>query len=291
MREIRIFHAGSMRWFLQQMANKYQLEHPDICITLSGSGARFAARKVLEGNSCDLLVSADYRIIEDLLKPEYAKFNLLFAKTKLVLSFTEKSRYHTEINENNWYEILLRPDVQYGHTDPELDPAGYRALLCWQLAEKYYNQPQLYQRLMDHFSPQNLLTDSTIIRERMHAGELDYFFGYEASARQRKNLYINLPSTIDFSTSEHATEYLQAKLTLNGKQAGTLMTVNGYPIQYSITLLEQASQREEAIDFLSYLLTQGSSTLETAGFIPLPVQLSTENDALYLPQTLQKLFK
>lgn len=291
MKELRIFHAGSMRWFLQEAANKYQLEHPDVRITLSSSGARFAARKVLDGHSCDLLLSADYRIIEDLLKPEYAKFNLLFAKTKFVLSFTEKSRYHAEINENNWYEILLRQDVQYGHTDPELDPAGYRALLCWQLAEKYYKQPQLYKKLTDKFSPQNMLTDSTIIRERMQAGELDYFFGYEASARQRGNLYINLPSAIDFSAIEHAADYAQAKLTLKGKQAGTQMTVNGYPIQYSITLLDQSSQREEAIRFLFYLLTQGYSILETAGFIPLPIQLSNEKDVLYLPQTLQELLK
>lgn len=289
MKQIRIFHAGSLTWPLQQIARSFEADNPDVGVILEGSGARLAARKVMEGQPCDLMASADYRIIEDLLKPEYAKFNVIFAKTKLVLSFTKQSRYGEEINEDNWYEILLRPSVTYGHTDPELDPAGYRTRLCWKLAETYYNQPGLYQKLVGNLSPLNILTDSQIIHARMQTGKLDYFFGYEATARRRGHSYINLPAAIDFSTAAYAANYAQAQLQLVGKQPGTLMNITGHPIQYSITLVEQAPQRGEAIQFLEYLLTHGRRFIQESGLIPLPLRLSTDADAAYLPSTIRQL--
>jgi molybdate/tungstate transport system substrate-binding protein len=289
MKQIRIFHAGSMSWALQRIARAFEMDNPNIEVVLEGSGARAAARKVMEGQPCDLMVSADYRIIEDLLKPEYAKFNLLFAKTKLILSFTKQSLYREEINENNWYEILLRPTVTYGHTDPELDPAGYRARLCWQLAEIYYNKPGLYEKLVNALLPINILTDSTMIRNRMQAGTLDYFFGYEATARQRGTCYLNLPSAIDFSTVDYADDYARVEMQLTGKCQETQMKVVGYPIQYGITLIEQAPQREEAIRFLVYALTHGQRFVKEAGFIPLPLKLSVDTDYEYLPTTLRQL--
>ncbi len=51
-----------------------------------------------------------------------------------------------KIDAGNWHEILLRPDVQYGHSDPNSDPCGYRSLLTWQLAEKYYKIENLVYR-------------------------------------------------------------------------------------------------------------------------------------------------
>jgi molybdate/tungstate transport system substrate-binding protein len=289
MKQIRIFHAGSLTWPFQQIARAFEADNPEVGVILEGSGARLAARKVMEGQPCDLMASADYRIIEDLLKPEYAKFNVIFAKTKLVLSFTKQSRYGEEINEDNWYEILLRPSVTYGHTDPELDPAGYRARLCWKLAENYYSQPGLYQKLVDNLSLLNILTDSQMIRTRMETGKLDYFFGYESTARQRGTSYVNLPAAIDFSTAAYAADYAQAKLQLVGKQPGTLMNMTGHPIQYSITLVEQAPQRGEAIRFLEYVLTHGRRYIQESGLIPLPLQLSNERDSVHLPSVIHQL--
>jgi len=32
-----------------------------------------------------------------------------------------------------------------GGADPNTDPSGYRTLLVWQLAERYYREPRLYE--------------------------------------------------------------------------------------------------------------------------------------------------
>ena len=46
------------------------------------------------------------------------------------------------------YEILQKEDVKFGRHDPDQDLGGYRTLMVWQLAEKYYGVSGLYQKLL-----------------------------------------------------------------------------------------------------------------------------------------------
>jgi molybdate/tungstate transport system substrate-binding protein len=289
---ITVFHAGSLSRPLQQIAKAFEAKNPGVTVILEGSGARVVARKVIEQHrSCDIVASADYTIIDDFLKPEYARFNIRIARNRLVLSFSEKSQYADQIHEDNWFEILLKPGVQYGHTDPELDPGGYRARLCWQLAEKYYQQSGLNDRLIANLLPSNVLTDGAIIRSRITGGELDYFFGYESTARQNGYRFINLPDAINFSSDEYAAYYQQAEVQLAGKRPGTSMRVTGQPIIYGITLVETAPNREQAIQFLEFLLDKGMPFLENSGLIPISPPTIPIKDRMYLPAQLGRFFK
>jgi molybdate/tungstate transport system substrate-binding protein len=47
----------------------------------------------------------------------------------MVLAYTERSAGAGEVNGANWWQVLLRPDVRVGRSDPALDPSGYRALM------------------------------------------------------------------------------------------------------------------------------------------------------------------
>ena len=290
MSELIIFHAGSLSMSLRHIAQHFERRCPGVKIHMEGSGAREAARKVTDQRRpCDIIASADYRVIDDLLKPDYARFNILFAGNRLVLSFTDKSKFADEINAENWFEILLREGVVYGHTNPELDPAGYRARLCWQLAEKYYEVPGLYQKLVDKITPANILTDRDTIRSRMMTGEYDYFFGYESSARQNGYRFVKLPVAIDFSSRNCSKYYRQAHIQLSGKNVGTLMTVKGEPIIYGITLVEGAPNPQIATEFLEFLLEEGESYIKEAGLIALPPEIH-KGDFAYLPERLRRFF-
>lgn len=290
--EVIVFHAGSLGGVLQKIATAYEAGHPEIKIILEGSGSREAARKVTElHRPCDIVASADYETIDSLMIPEYATYNILFARNKSVIGFTGKSKYAAEINAGNWYEILSRPDVRYGHTDPNLDPGGYRAVLTLQLAEKYYRQPGLYQKLTDNFSPDNMLNDGNTIAKHFADGQLDYFFLYESSAKQAGYRYITLPEQIDFSSLQYSGYYRQASLTLTGKTPGSTVTVKGQPIIYGLTMVRNAPHAQAALAFLDFLLTDGQVFLRDAGFIPMSQPLVRPAEMPLLPQELHAIVK
>lgn len=290
--EVIVFHAGSLSGPFQKIAKAFEAVHPEIKVVLEGSGSREAARKVTELNRpCDIVASADYETIDTLMKPEFAKFNVFFARNKAVLVYTDKSKYADEINGDNWYTILARPDVEYGHTDPNLDPGGYRAVLSMQLAEKYYQLPGLYQRLENNFHPTNIVNNGAEIQEKLRAGQLDYFFMYESSAKQGGYRYVKLPEQLDFSSLQYADYYQQAVLKLTGRAEGTFVEVKGQPIIYGLTLVNNSPHRAEALEFLEFLLTDGQEFMNKAGFIPMNPPQVREDEMIFLPIELQHLVK
>jgi molybdate/tungstate transport system substrate-binding protein len=290
--EVIVFHAGSLNGPFQKIAKAFEAIHPDIKVVLEGSGSREAARKVTDLNRpCDIVASADYETIDTLMKPEFAKFNVFFARNKAVLVYTDKSKYADEINEDNWYVVLARPDVEYGHTDPNLDPGGYRAVLSMQLAEKYYQLPGLYQKLENNFHETNIINDGKTIQEKLRSGELDYFFMYESSAKQGGYRYVKLPEQLDFSSLEYADYYQQAVLKLTGRTEGSFVEVKGQPIVYGLTLVNNAPHRKEALEFLEFLLTDGQEFMNAAGFIPMNPPQVRKDELLFLPVELQHVVK
>jgi len=146
-----IFHAGSLTVPFERMEREFEARYPKVDILREPAGSIRCARKITDlKKPCDIMVSADYAIIDRLLIPKYADWNVCFASNQIVLCYTDKSRYAKEINRENWYKILATRDVVWGHADPNVDPCGYRALMVLQLAEKFYEKPGLYQRCIDN---------------------------------------------------------------------------------------------------------------------------------------------
>jgi molybdate/tungstate transport system substrate-binding protein len=144
-----MFHAGSLSMPFETMEKEFEAMYPGVDLQREASGSQAAARKVTDLNKpCDIMASADFKVIDKLLVPKHADWNIRFATNQLVLCYTDKSRFAKEVNADNWYEILQKKGVVWGHSDPNLDPCGYRALMVLQLAEKYYKKPGFYDRMI-----------------------------------------------------------------------------------------------------------------------------------------------
>jgi molybdate/tungstate transport system substrate-binding protein len=117
------------------MSDSFMGRHPKGRILSEAAGSLDCVRKITDlRRPCDIIASADYAVIDRLLIPEYASVNRPFARNEMALVYTVKSRFAKEINTNNWKEILLRPEVYIGRSDPDADPCGYRTLLTLKLA-------------------------------------------------------------------------------------------------------------------------------------------------------------
>ncbi len=287
-----IFHAGSLTVPVQKLAEAFRAQHPEVIFETEAAGSRTTARKVSElGRPADLVMSADYTVIDELLIPDFADWNIQFARNTMVIAYTDHSKYADEINADNWYEILTRDGVIYGHSDPDADPCGYRTLLVWQLAEKHYNVPGLYQRLDKHCPPENVRPKETDLIALLQSGDMDYAFEYRSIAVQHGLRFVELPDEINLCCIEHADFYEQAKVEVSGQEPGAAITKVGKPIVYGVTIPRNAPSPDLAVEFVKFLIgPEGQVIMEAQGQPPIvPAMASTGKDKL--PGALQALVR
>ena len=66
--------------------------------------------------------------------PVYAEWYIQFAVNQLVIVYTDKSSANSKITVNNWPEIFAREEVNFGFSNPNADPCGYRSLMMIQVS-------------------------------------------------------------------------------------------------------------------------------------------------------------
>jgi molybdate/tungstate transport system substrate-binding protein len=272
--KVTIFHAGSLTVPLAKIEADFEALHPDIDVQREAGGSTKMARMISEvGKPADIMASADFTVIDKNLIPKHADWNIRFASNQLVLCYTENSRFADEINADNWTDILGRKGVVWGHSDPNLDPCGYRSLMVLQLAEKFTDQPGLYDRLIANRPKANVRTKSVELVSLLKTGNMDYAWEYLSVAVQHGLKYVTLDDHINLGNYKFDDYYAQAKVKVTGKKPGTWITRKGKSCTYGITLIKDAPNRQGAIEFLAYLLSAqgGLKVLKEMGqppFVP-----------------------
>jgi molybdate/tungstate transport system substrate-binding protein len=275
--ELIIFHAGSLSVPFKEAADSFRKQHPEVDIKLEAAGSVDCARKITELNrECDIMASADYRVIDKLLIPGHTEWLIRFAANEMVLVYYEGSRFSDEINQENWTSYLMRDRVYYGRSNPDSDPCGYRTVLTLRLAEDYYKHRGLAAQL--------LAKDQRFIRPKetdllalLESGALDYAFLYRSVAEQHGLPYITLPDSVNLGNPDLKDHYAQATVDIAGKKPGEPMTMKGEPMIYGITRLKDAPNPEVAKAFLHFLLNpdQGMEIMEKNGqpsLVPAPTE-------------------
>jgi molybdate/tungstate transport system substrate-binding protein len=277
-----IFHAGSLTVPMKALAEAFQALHPNVTFETEASGSNSAARKISElDREADVMMSADYTIIDKLLIPDWAQWNIRFARNTMVIAYTRQSQHADEISAENWYEVLTRDGVIYGHADPDADPCGYRTLLVWQLAEKHYGVPGLYATLDEHCPPRNVRPKSVELIALLETGDMDYAWEYRSVAVQHGLDFVELPDEINLSQVEHAEFYAEASVDIVGNEPNTTMTIEGKPIVYGVTIPDVALSPDLALEFVKFLLgPEGQAIMEQQGQPPIVPPVADDKDAL-----------
>lgn len=288
--QLKILHAGSLSIPFKDMAKAFMAKYPRYEVLLEGHGSRTCARQISDlKRLVDVMGSADSAVIRNLLMPDYADFCIDFTTNEMVIMYTEKSKMADKINSDNWYDILLNPEVQYGHSDPNADPCGYRAVLTWQLAEKHYKVDNLFKKLTDGMPKKNIRPKETDLLAMLEAGELDYLFIYRSVAEQHHGKYVVLPDEINLKSADHAEFYKNATLKITGKKPGEFITKTGAPMVYGITIPKNAPQKEGAIKWLEFVLgPEGQAIMKKNGQPEIIPPRVDNRDKL--PEALKKFF-
>lgn len=288
-----VLHAGSLSAPMAKMASAFAAAHPKVDIRREGGGSAELVRMISElGRPADIMISADHAVIDTHLIPDFAAVNIIFAGNQMVLCHTPGSKFAKEITGDNWHEILCRPGVAWSHSDPELDPCGYRSLMVLQLAEIVYDMPGLYQDLMATRPEGNIRPMPAELMALLKSGSLDYAWEYLSVAVQHGLEYVPLDARINLSDPACDDFYAQAKVEVRGKGPGGAVTHVGASITYGAALLKDAPNRDAAAAFLAYMLDPrgGLQILRELGQPPfIPARVSSPEMLDALPAAL-KLF-
>lgn len=268
-----VFNAGSLAAPFRELLQAFGARHPGVQLRQESSGSLEAARKLTElGKVPDVLGVADYLVIPTLLVPAHATWYIAFARNAMVLIHTRESVGADVIHAGNWQEVLLRPGVRTGRSDPALDPNGYRTLLALQLAEAHLRQPGLAARLLRAMPERWMRPKEADLVALVQAGELDYAWSYRSIAVTLRLPFVTLPPEVDLSDPLRAAWYGRASVRLPGARLGAAdsIAVSGEPIVYALTIPTRAEHRAVAEAFVRFVLSPaGQAIAERNGLTPM----------------------
>ncbi len=309
-----------------EVVKEYGESNPDTEIITESHGSIQVIRQVTDINrEIDIIAVADYALIPQIMygtqMPEsnwpYADWCIRFATNRLVLAYSDTSKYVGEMNNSTWYKILARPDVKVGLADPRIDALGYRAMMLAQLSEEYYKDETIFESLftnafskpidviesngVDVIHVPELLepADSRIVFRGssvqtialVQSGDIDYTFEYLSVVKQQGLKYVELPPEIDMGSEDLAELYAGVRVKLDFQRFKSVSPVfGGQPIIYGLTIPRNAPNRDEAIKFFTYLLGKDGTRIFDENYHPM-LSEPTADYRNNLPEELKSLFE
>lgn len=273
--ELIIFHAGSLSVPIKALADSFNVLHPDLIIKPESAGSLTCIRKITElGRDCDILASSDAAIIDKLMIPEFADWNLEFAVNEIAIVFHPGSKMADAITVSNWPDILLREDIIIGRSDPSSDPCGYRTVLSVKLAEMMLKKPGL--------AAQMLAKDQKYIRPKemdlialLETNSVDYIFLYKSVALQHKLPYLELSDSINLGNPLLNDWYARESVEVPGNSPKEKIIQQGEAMVYGITIPFNSPNKQAAQEFIQFILTDGQEIIKNCHQSPLtPARIS-----------------
>jgi molybdate/tungstate transport system substrate-binding protein len=210
-----------------------------------------------------------------------------FASAEMVISYSPNSPFFNDLEkarkgEIPWYLVLANPDIKFGRTDPELDPKGYYMIISAELANLFYNDSTIKQKIMGDDRNTKQIFPEEILKTIMEQGALDAVASYKHEAVARGLPYITLPPQINLADPTFADIYKKGSYTL--QKDG--QTVFGEPIYFSFTIPTTVKNLDGAISFGNFILSSnGTSILKDQGLNPITPVI--EDDTAKVPSSLR----
>jgi len=221
-----VFIAASLTNAIRPQLDSFAAARGVTLLTESGASMEHV-RKLTELHRIpDLILLADDDVFPRHLVPNYTTWWADFARNRMVVAYTDRSRASKEIADSNWYRVLTRPGIEVGRADPMLAPVGYRTLTLFTLAALKYGDAKLAERLVENAPAKNVRSNAAELAALLAAGELDYIYDYESVARAQNFRYIVMP-----------------------------LDVTGRPVTYALAIPTQAPHKRSAERLLAFFLS------------------------------------
>ena len=149
--ELNVFHADSLAGPMRALAQAFEARHAGIRLKLCSGVSRDLARRILEGEACDVFAPSSPAVIEqDLLQKKLAGSDKDAASWYVVFSANEMVLITAKGNPLGLHRVsdLTRPQVKFARVTGENDLARGRTIEFLKRAAAQEGRPELAQQIL-----------------------------------------------------------------------------------------------------------------------------------------------
>lgn len=240
-----------------------------------GAGAFGLARLLAAGQiSADVFISITPGPMALLEKAGKVARAVPIASTAMVIAYSPESRFAPAFaaaakGTEPWYEVLLRPGLRFGRTDPLTDPQGQNIIFLMKLAQSYYHRPGLARAILGPIrNPAQIFSEPSLL-SRLEAGQMDASSSYESAAISHHLPFITLPDAINLSDPAQVAKAAGAvAIALTGPNGKTSLH-RPAPLVFYAAVLADAPDPALAARFLAFLQSpEAQAMLRHGGYGP-----------------------
>jgi len=254
LRPLDVAYAGSMGSMMEGPVKAAVAKTLGVDMHGRAQGSDALAKLIVGGViTVDVFVPVTAGPMTAVLKAGKAQHAVPIARTEMVIAYSPKSSFAAAFADAGkpgampWYEILQQPGLRFGRTDPNTDPQGRNIVFTMQLAQTYYKQPGLAQKILgDTINPAQIFAEPTV-EARLQSGELDAASAYRIQPGPFGLPFIALPDEINLGNESMHAAYAAATLTLNGK------TYHPQALVYYAAAITGAPHADQAAAFVHWL--------------------------------------
>ncbi|MFG1418875.1 extracellular solute-binding protein [Xanthobacter sp. V0B-10] len=272
---VRVAYAGSMGVVMDRALGPAFTRQTGAPFQGIGQGAYGLARLVAGGQiQADVFVSITPGPVEILRKAGLVDGAVPVASTAMVIVYNASGPHAAafeaaKAGKTPWWKVLEEPGVKFGRTDPATDPQGQNIIFTFLLAQRYYNQPDLMQKVLGGvYNDQQIFAEGSAMT-RLEAGQVDASSGYQSAAVSARLPFITLPDEINLSNPALAAAwYDTVSFDLPGRD-GKAQVAKPQPMVFYAAVLKNAPSPEGGAAFLKFMTSpEGQKLFQAAGYGP-----------------------
>ena len=271
---LAVAYAGSMGAVMDQALGPAIARQAHVQYQGRGAGAYALAHLLADGKlRADVFVSITPGPIEVLRRAGLVDAAVPVASTQMVIAYSPDGPHAAAFRDAAagrvaWYEVLRRPGLRFGRTDPTTDPQGRNIVFAMLLAQRYYRQPGLAHRLLGDFqhNAAQIFAEPSLL-SRLQSGQIDASSGYRSAVISHKLPYIALPRQINLSDpSQQSGWYDKVHFSITGA-GGKVAQLSTQPLVFYAAVLKNAGNPHAGKAFIRLMQgAQGQQMFKAYGY-------------------------
>lgn len=266
--DVRVTYAGSMGKVMEQALGPAFARQNNGLYQGQGQGAYGMARLLASKKiTADVFVSITPGPMQILQDAGLIDRAVPVASTSMVIAYSPKSPFAQQFaqaksSNASWMKLLATPGLRFGRTDPINDPKGQNIIFTLLLAEKYYRQPGLADRILGGYqNPAQTHLEGGLLT-RLESGQVDAAAGYESEVISAHLPYVALPDEINLSNPDKAKQWYDTVSFSVKDSAGKDKVLHTQPLVYYAAVLKNAPHGAAAGKaFVDFMLSQPGQAL------------------------------